>query len=266
MRALPNPLLLHDLRVLGSGPSTVVLSHGFGCNQQVWRPIADALASSFRVVLFDLMGCNPRSAAVFNAATHRHLDAFAMDLIALLEHAETGPVTYVGHSMSGMIGLLASIRRPELFRKLILVAPSPCYMNIGSYKGGFEKSDLEHIFDAARENYAAWATRFAPIAVGRTPSAAFTGEFTKGLLAMKPDIALSLLITVFTSDVRDQLPLATTPTVVIQSTRDPAVPMSVAEFVRAEIPVCTLELAEAEGHLPHLTNPELILGILRRHL
>lgn len=260
------PAALHDLRIVGSGSSTVVLSHGFGCNQNVWRPIVDGLSSSFRLVLFDLMGCNPGSAAVFNAATHRHLDAFATDLIALLEHGKTGPVTYVGHSMSGMIGILASIRRPELFRKLILIAPSPCYLNIGSYKGGFERSDLEGIFDAARENYAAWAARFAPLAVGRAPSAPVTDAFTKGLLAMQPDIALSLLVTVFTSDFRDRLPLTPVPTVVIQSTGDPAVPMSVAEFVRDSVPTCTLELVEAEGHLPHLTNPDLILDILRRHL
>ncbi|WP_158284571.1 alpha/beta hydrolase [Azospirillum sp. TSO35-2] len=257
---------IHDIRVLGAGADTVVLSHGFGCNQTVWQPIADGLASSFRLVLFDLMGCNRRSAAVFNAGTHRHLDAFATDLIAVLEHVDAGPVSYVGHSMSGMIGVLASIRRPDLFRKLVLIEPSPCYLNVDGYKGGFEKEDLEGIFDAARHNYVSWTQRFAPFIVGSAPSSAATGEFSRGLLAMQPDIALSMLVTIFTSDVRSRLPLVGTPTVVVQSIRDPAVPMEVAEFIRDSIPDCQLEIAEAEGHLPHLTEPDLMLGILRRHL
>ncbi|CAL9186526.1 unnamed protein product [Musa hybrid cultivar] len=255
-----------NVRVVGGGERVLVLSHGFGTDQSAWNRVLPYFQRDYRVVLYDLVCAGSVNPDHFDFRRYTTLDAYVDDLLAILDALRVDRCFFVGHSVSAMIGILAAIRRPELFLKLILVGASPRFLNDRDYHGGFERGEIEKVFAAMEANYDAWVRGFAPLAVGADVPAAVR-EFSRTLFNMRPDISLFVSRTVFNSDLRGVLGLVRAPCVVIQTAKDVSVPVSVAAYLKSHLGGrTTVELLPIEGHLPHLSAPAALVPVLRRAL
>ncbi|XP_042435703.1 strigolactone esterase D14-like [Zingiber officinale] len=265
-RSAAKLLQMLNVRVVGSGERVVVLSHGFGTDQSVWNRILPFLDRDYRLVLYDLVCAGSVDPDHFDFRRYTTLDSYVDDLLAVLHALHVDRCFFVGHSVSAMIGILAAIRSPDLFLKLILIGGSPRFLNDGDYHGGFDRAQIEEVFLAMESNYKAWVQGFAPLAVGADVPAAVQ-EFSRTLFNMRPDISLFVCRTVFNSDLRGVLGLVRTPCVVVQTTKDVSVPLSVASYLKHHLGGrTTVELLPVEGHLPHLSAPAVIVQVLRSAL
>ncbi|KAL4195427.1 hypothetical protein AMTRI_Chr05g64570 [Amborella trichopoda] len=251
-----------NAKILGSGERTLILSNGFGSNQAIWQYILPHLLQNHRVVVYDMVGCGHVDPKLYDEEIYSSLEAFSDDLLSLLEELGVQNCVFLGHSMSGMIGCFAAIKRPEIFQSLILLGASPRYLNSEGYEGGFERSELESLFKSMESDYTAWTETFAPYVLGSEDPILVRG-FSDSLKSMKPEIAVSILKTVFLSDCRDILPKLKVPCVLIQTRVDRAVPMFVAEYLKRELGgKASLEVLDVEGHVPHVTAPSLLISAL----
>ncbi|KAJ7966534.1 Sigma factor sigB regulation protein rsbQ [Quillaja saponaria] len=255
-----------NVRVEGSGDKILVLAHGFGTDQSAWQRILPYFTRNYRVILYDLVCAGSVNPDYFDFRRYTTLDAYVDDLLYILDALHVERCAYVGHSVSAMIGILASIRRPELFFKLILIGASPRFLNDRDYHGGFEQGEIEKVFSAMEANYAAWVSGFAPLAVGADVPAAVR-EFSRTLFNMRPDITLFVSRTVFNSDMRGVLGLVKVPCCIIQTAKDVSVPSSVATYLKEHLGGrSTVQWLETEGHLPHLSAPALLARKLQTAL
>lgn len=251
--------------VHGDAGDTVVLAHGFGSDQSVWRDQVPWLSERFRVVTYDL-ACAGTVTDFFDAGRHEALEGHASDLIDLLRELEIGRCTLVGHSVSGMIGILATLARPELFERLILLGASACYLDDGNYHGGFAQETIGAILDAIRQNYHEWAKSFGPFALDRPLEDPVSQTFVGSLLRMRPDVAVVMAKAIFLSDYRAILPQCIVPCAVLQTRHDPAVPFEAAKYLHDHLRMSSLDVLDAVGHLPHLSAPAEARLALQRHL
>ncbi len=255
-----------NVRVFGSCMKFLVLAHGLGTVQSAWNRILPYFLPSHRVILYDLVCAGSVNPEYFDFRRYTSLDAYVDDLLLILDSLGVDRCAYVGHSVSAMIGILASIRRPELFSKLILIGASPRFLNDDGYHGGFELGEIEKVFSAMKANYEAWVSGFAPLAVGADVPAAVM-EFSRTLFNMRPDISLFASQTVFNSDLREVLGLVRVPCCIIQTAKDVSVPASVAMYLKNHLGGRnTVEMLNIEGHLPHLSAPNLLAQHLTRAL
>jgi len=249
----------------GSGTETVVLAHGFGSDQGTWKQLIPALRR-YRVVVYDLAGSSAADPAYFDLRQHEDLEGHADDLIRILGDQQVESCTIVGHSVSGVIALLAAIRRPDLFRKLILVGTSARYTDDAGYRGGLDPAHLQHTFTQIATNFREFALATCPGMVGKPADHPATQSFLESVLRMRPDLVLSMAKAIFLSDYRDRLAECKVPAAILQTEYDPAVPLEAAQYLHAHLPNSTFEIIPAEGHHPHLTSPNLFAAALRRHL
>ncbi|XVE95027.1 hypothetical protein REPUB_Repub02eG0060600 [Reevesia pubescens] len=255
-----------NVRVVGSGEKILVLAHGFGTDQSAWQRIIPLFTPYYRIILYDLVCAGSVNPDYFDFRRYITLDAYVDDLLNILDALGVDRCAYVGHSISATIGILASIRRPELFSKLILIGASPRFLNDKDYHGGFEQGEIEKVFSAMEANYEAWVNGFAPLSVGADVPTAVR-EFSRTLFNMRPDISLFVCRTVFNIDLRGVLGLVRVPCCVVQTAKDVSVPASVAEYLRTHLGGrTTIEILKTEGHLPHLSAPALLAQVLRRAL
>ncbi|KAF6147579.1 hypothetical protein GIB67_035336 [Kingdonia uniflora] len=257
----------HNLRVLGSGDQIIVLAHGFGTDQSVWKHLVPHLLADYRVILFDNMGAGPTNPDYFDFDRYSSLEGYAYDLLAILEELNIESCIFVGHSVSCIVGVLASITRPDLFSKLVLISASPRYLNDVDYYGGFEQEDLDQLFDGMRSNYKAWCSGFAPLCVGGDMDSVAVQEFSRTLFNIRPDIALSVAQTIFLSDMRHVLGLVSVPCHVLQSSKDLAVPVGVSEFLQMNLgSESIVEVMSSDGHLPQLSSPDIVIPVVLKHI
>ncbi|KAK1372247.1 putative esterase KAI2 [Heracleum sosnowskyi] len=257
----------HNVKVVGSGAETIVLAHGFGTDQSVWKHLVPHIVDDYRVILFDNMGAGTTNPDYFDFDRYATLEGYAFDVIAILTELQVQSCIYVGHSVSAMIGSIASISRPDLFTKLILVSGSPRYLNDVDYFGGFEQEDLDQLFEAMQSNFKAWCAGFAPLAVGGDMDSVAVQEFSRTLFNMRPDIALSVAKIIFMSDLRHLLCHVTIPCHIIQSMKDLAVPVVVSEYLHRNIgSESIVEVMSTDGHLPQLSSPDVVIPVLLRHI
>ncbi|KAG1366907.1 strigolactone esterase D14 [Cocos nucifera] len=257
-----------NVRVVGNADRpALVLSHGFGTDQSAWNRIVPYFERDYRIVLYDLVCAGSVNPDHFDFRLYVTLDAYVDDLLAILDALRIDRCFFVGHSVSAMIGILAAIRRPDAFLKLILIGASPRFLNDENYHGGFEEGEIETVFAAMESNYEAWVRGFAPLAVGADVPVAVR-EFSRTLFNMRPDITLFVSRTVFNSDLRGVLGLVRVPCVIIQTAKDVSVPLSVAGYLKAHLGGrTTVELLHhTEGHLPHLSAPAALVPVIRRSL
>ncbi|MGN6123734.1 MAG: alpha/beta fold hydrolase [Sphingomonas oligoaromativorans] len=255
----------HRATLIEGGDHLVILSHGFGTDQTSWAGVLQRLQRRFSVLVYDLPGAGPLLPSDFSVERYRSLSAFADDLLHLLDEIGVQRASYVGHSVSGMIGVLAAIEDPLRFHKLLLLNSSPRYLDDTGYRGGFSRGELDSLLDAMALNYQSWVAGFAPLAIGNDSPHAIK-EFSTSLLAMRPDIALRVARAIFQSDVRDLLPRLTVPTVLVHAREDVAVPEDVAHYLARHIPRSRLAWIPVTGHLPHLSAPDQVVDALRWHL
>lgn len=253
-----------NARLIGTGTDTVVLAHGYGGDQTVWEKILPDLARRHRVLVFDwIFSGAVKDQDLFDPVKYSSFDAFADDLIALMEEMKLGASVFVGHSMSGMIGCIASIKRPELFKRLVLIGASPRYINSEDYEGGFGKSEVEQLLSNIESNFHNWASSFVTLAVDPNDPPSVT-KFENCLKRMRPETALSVAKLIFHSDQRDMLEKVMVPCTIVQTTNDIVAPNSVPEFMMKKIKgKSTVEMIEADGHFPQLTAHLRLLEVLR---
>lgn len=252
-------------RITGTGDLPIILSHGFGTDQSAWDAIRPRLDYHFRVISYDLAGAGPNGEASYNAKRHASLFGYADDLITILDELNLEGCIYIGHSVSSMIGAAAAAARPELFSRLFMIGGSPRYLNEPGYEGGFSQGNLDALYAGMAANFQAWGAGFAPAVVG-VPDHAVVDKFCRTLFLMRPDIALSISRTIFQSDMREVAARVECPTHLVQTSRDMAVPMFVANWLHSHIDGSTLDVIDAEGHLPHMTAPTEVLRVIEQRL
>jgi sigma-B regulation protein RsbQ len=257
----------HDVRAYGpEGGRTLVFAHGYGCDQNMWRFVAPAFVADHRVVLFDLAGCGGADPGLYDPVRHSNLLGHVEDVCGLIQDLGRGPVTFIGHSISAMIGALAAIRAPELFEALVMVGPSPCYYNDGDYQGGFTPEDIEALLDLLDGNHHAWAAQMAPVIMGNPDRPELASEPEASFCRMEPEVARTFARVTFTSDCRANLPLLDVPTLILQSQDDAVASVEVGAWVACHIRRSSLVQLSAAGHCPHVSAPEETAQAIRAWL
>jgi sigma-B regulation protein RsbQ len=251
--------------VLGNphGP-TMLLAHGFGCDQNLWRLVTPLLADRFRVVLFDHVGAGRSDLSAWSAQRYATLHAYAEDVLELCHALELDEVIFVGHSVSAMIGVLAANTEPARFAKLVLLTPSPRYVDDGDYRGGFSAQDIEELLESLDSNYLGWSAAMAPVIMGNPDRPELGEELTNSFCRTDPVIARVFARTTFLSDNRADLPKVTVPTVVIECSEDAIAPREVGAYVRDHIAGSRLVTLRATGHCPQLSAPEATAEAITR--
>jgi sigma-B regulation protein RsbQ len=248
----------------------IVFAHGFGCDSNMWRFVAPRYEDRFKVVTFDHVGHGRSSGASFEAERHSSLDGYATDVLELLGTLELTEVIFVGHSVSAMIGALATLREPQRFDKLVMVGPSPRYIDDAGYVGGFAESDIVEMLDSLDSNYLGWSSTMAPVIVGNPDRPELGAELTASFCRTDPEVAKQFARVTFMSDNRGDLGKVPVPTLVLQCRNDVIAPVVVGEYVRDHLPDATYRLLDATGHCPNLSAPDQtvaaideFLGVLR---
>ena len=255
--------------VLLSGPvgaQPMVFAHGFGCDQSMWRHVVPAFEDDYRIVLFDHVGAGNSDHSAYSHARYDSLQAYADDVLELLRELELRDVVFVGHSVSSVIGVLAAAQEPERFAKLVLVGPSPRYIDDEGYVGGFTRDDIDGLLDSLDSNYLGWSQTMAPVIMGAEQAPELQEELTNSFCRTDPDIARHFARVTFLSDNRADLPRVATPTLVLQCSDDVIAPQAVGEYVHRQIPGSTLLLMDATGHCPNLSAPEETIAAIKSFL
>jgi sigma-B regulation protein RsbQ len=250
-------LLRHNVQVHGipDGPP-MVFSHGFGCDQNMWRFVWPSFAETHRIVLFDHVGHGASDYADFDAERYATLDGYADDVLAIFAALDLRDAVFVGHSVSAMIGALASVREPERFSRLVMVGPSPRYIDDEGYVGGFSREDIDGLLDSLESNYLGWSAAMAPVIMGNEERPELGTELTAAFCTTDPAIAQHFARVTFLSDNRADLPQITTRSLVLQCSADVIAPDPVGTYVAAQLPDAELVRLQATGHCPNLSAPE----------
>lgn len=257
----------NNVQVSGQGTQAVIFAAGFGCDQNMWRYVAPAFAEHYRIVLFDYVGSGKSDLHAYDPARYNDLNGYVRDLIEVLEAVEAERAIFVGHSVGCMIGLLASIERPELFERMILIGPSPCYLNEApAYDGGFERDTLEGLFELMDKNYIGWATYLAPVVMKNKDRPELAGELQESFCSTDPVVARNFARVTFFSDNRRDLPRVTVPALVLQCAEDAIAPTQVGEYMHRHLSQSELRYMKATGHCPHLSHPQETLGLMKDYL
>jgi sigma-B regulation protein RsbQ len=244
----------NNVKLVGSGPPMLFL-HGFGCDQNMWRLLAPHFSESFTCILVDLVGSGGSDLSAYSPTKYSTLHGYAADVCEVLEEVTSAPAICVGHSVSAMIGLLANLRCPDAFLAQVMVGPSPCYINDGDYVGGFEREDIEGLLETLESNYLGWSSNMAPAIMGAPDQPELARELTSSFCRTDPEIAKQFARVTFLSDLRAELPRLQAPTLILQCSEDVIAPRTVGEYMRNQIPDCTLQIIENVGHCPHLSAP-----------
>ena len=250
-----NVLARNNVRVAGSGATTLVFLHGFGCDQNMWRLLAPAYAKRYTVVTLDLVGSGGSDLGAYDFDKYSTLHGYANDLIEVADAVGRGPVVCVGHSVSAMICMLAGIAAPERFRGHVMIGPSPCYVNDGDYVGGFSRSDIDGLLETMESNYLGWSSNMAPAIMGSPEQPELAVELTNSFCRTDPEIARHFARVTFLSDHRADVARLAAPALVVQCHDDLIAPQSVGEYLARSLPDATLQVIENVGHCPHLSSP-----------
>ena len=248
------------------GP-TLLLGNGFGVDQDVWRRLLPSFTDDHRVVLFDHVGATGSDESAYDSARYGSLHGYADDLLRICAELDLHDVTYVGHSVGAMIGVLASIADPAPFRDLVLIAPSPRYVDdpADGYVGGFSQADIDGVLESLDTNYTAWAQATAPMVMGNPSRPELGAELTGGFVHTDPTIAREFARVLFTSDHRADLPHVTVPSLVLQCAEDVLAPLAVGEYLGRHLPFSTVVHLAATGHCPQVSAPEETAAAILAH-
>ncbi|MCW2120108.1 alpha/beta fold hydrolase [Flavobacterium sp. 7A] len=250
-----NIALRNNLKTFGRGKQTMLFAHGFGCDQNMWRFITPAFEEQYTIVLFDYVGCGKSHIGSYNVERYSSLEGYAIDLLEICDYLKLQDILFIGHSVSAMIGIIAGIKKPELFSKLILICPSPRYINDLNYVGGFSLQDIEGLFEVMDHNYLGWASFLAPVIMNNPEQPALTAELQESFCSADPIITRKFAEVTFYSDNREDLTQFTNPCLVLQCTDDAIAPVEVGLYVTEKLLNSTYIKMAATGHCPHLSHP-----------
>ena len=257
----------NSVRVTGDPAGRpVMVAHGFGCYQQMWRYVAPAFEADHKVVLFDHVGAGRSDLSAYDPVRYGSLRGYAADVVEICRELGLSDVVFVGHSVSAMIGVLAHQQAPELFGALVMVGPNPRYVDDDGYVGGFSRADVAELLDTLDGNHLGWSRAMAPVIMGNPDRPELTEELSNSFCRTDPQIARQFARVTFLSDNRADLPGVTIPTLVLQCTDDAIAPDAVGEYVHAHVPGSVLTHLRATGHCPNLSAPEETTAAIRAFL
>ena len=233
----------------------MLFAHGYGCDQNMWRFVAPMFEDRYKVILFDYVGAGASDHSSYDPVRHGSLRGYASDILSICDELALEDAIFVGHSVSSMIGVLAANEKPHLFSRLVLVGPSPRYINDGSYVGGFEKSDIEELLESLESNYLGWSSAMAPVIMGNEDRPELGEELTASFCRTDPEVARRFARATFLADNRADLAHVQIPTLVLQCKDDAIAPVAVGEYVAETLPDSTFVLLDATGHCPNLSAP-----------
>jgi sigma-B regulation protein RsbQ len=256
----------NNVQVSGQGPATVVFAHGFGCDQSMWRLLVPAFSQRYRIVLFDLVGSGASDLSAYDYRKYGTLHGHAADVLEIVDACGEGPIVFVGHSVSAMIGMLADLQAPGRFAAQVMVGPSASYIDDGDYVGGFTRDDIDSLLTTLESNYLGWSRSMAPAIMGAPGQPELGVELTNSFCRTDPDIAKHFARVTFTSDHRTDVSRLQTPTLVLQSSDDLIAPLSAGRFFERTLPHGTLRIIENTGHCPHLSEPHASAQAMKEFL
>jgi len=259
-------LTRNNVRVFGQGAQPMLFAHGFGCDQNMWRFVTPAFADDYKIILFDYVGSGKSDLAAYDPDRYSTLAGYTEDLLDVIHALDLRDVIFVGHSVSSMIGLLAANQEPERFARLIMVGPSPRYINDPPYVGGFERKDIEGLLETMEKNYIGWANFLAPAIMKNPGRPELSRELEESFCSTDPVIARRFAQATFFSDNRADLPGARVPSLIMQCSDDLIAPFDVGEYLHRTLPDSTLRVLDATGHCPHMSHPEETIAVMREYL
>jgi len=244
----------------------MMFAHGYGCDQNMWRFVAPAFADTHRLVLFDHVGNGRSDLRAYDEKRYSTLQGYADDILEIIDELDLHDVIFVGHSVAGMMGVLAAAKAPERFARLILIGPSPRYINDGDYVGGFERPAIDDMLELLDSNYLGWSSAMAPVIMGNPERPELGEELTNSFCRTDPDIARNFAHVTFLSDNRADLADVRTPALILQCADDVIAPAAVGDYVHRRLPGSTLVSMNATGHCPNLSAPEETIAAMKAYL
>lgn len=261
-----SPIKRNNVKVLGKGTQPILFAHGYGCDQNMWRYVYPAFEENYKIVLFDHTGAGNSDETQYSFEKYSTLEGYSSDIMEICEELGLQDVILVGHSVSSMIAVLAAAADPKLFSKLILIGPSPRYINDEDYYGGFNLEDIEGLMEALDSNYLGWAAQMAPVIMGNGERPELGEELTNSFCRTNPAIAKHFARVTFLSDNRGDLHAVKVPTLVVQCAEDVIAPKEVGEYVHENIANSSFRLLKATGHCPNLSAPEETINVMKEFL
>ena len=258
-----NVLKRNNVQVSGEGSQTIIFAHGFGCDQNTWRYVAEAFKKDFKVVLFDYVGAGKSDPAAYNAEKYSSLKGFAQDVLDICATLNISDAIFVGHSVSCMIGVLASLQQPSCFKQLVMVGPSPRYINDADYTGGMERADLEALFEVMDSNYLGWSAMLAPVIMANPHRPELGEDLSNSFCSTNPDMAKNFARVTFLSDNRKDLAKLKVKSLTLQCAEDVITPTPVGEYIYKNTPNNEIVFLEATGHCPHLSAPDEVIKSIK---
>jgi sigma-B regulation protein RsbQ len=259
-------LTRNNVRVSGRGTQPMLFAHGFGCDQNMWRLVAPAFEDEYRIVLFDYVGSGNSDLRAYDAPRYSTLDGYAQDLLDVVHALDLRDIILVAHSVSSMVSVLAANREPERFERLVLIGPSPRYINDPPYVGGFERQDIEGLLEMMDHNYIGWANFLGPAIMKNTERPELGEELATSFCSTDPVVARRFAEATFLSDNRADLSHVRVPSLILQCSDDMVAPLEVGEYLHREMPDSTLRVMEATGHCPHMSHPDETIRLIRDYL
>ena len=263
---MTNAIARNNVKISGRGTQPILFAHGFGCDQTMWRFITPAFEEHYRIVLFDYVGSGQSDLSAYDFERYATLDGYAQDVLDICAALDLRDVIFVGHSVSSMVGVLAANRAPERFSRLIMVGPSPRYINDADYVGGFDRADIEGLLDLMDKNYIGWANFLAPVIMKNDERPELTAELNASFCSTDPKITRRFAETTFFSDNRADLPAVSVPSLIMQCSEDAIAPVEVGNYIHRKTPNSTLRLLKATGHCPHISHPDETVDAIKTYL
>jgi sigma-B regulation protein RsbQ len=241
----------------------MIFAHGFGCDQNMWRFVTPAFEEDYRVVLFDHVGCGQSALESYDSARYSSLSGYAQDLVEICQELDVIGGVFVGHSVSSMIGALASIAAPQSFSDVVMIGPSPRYIDDAEYIGGFSQKQIEELLDFLDDNHMGWSAAMGPVIMGNPDRPELTEELVNSFCRTDPAIAKAFARVTFTSDNRADLSRVPARTLVIQAREDVIAQQQVGEYVRDHVPHGQMVVINATGHCPNLSAPDEVIRAIK---
>jgi sigma-B regulation protein RsbQ len=262
----PNVIERNNITVHGEGTQVMLMAHGYGCDQNMWRFITPAFSSKYKIVLFDHVGSGKSDITAYDFKKYSSLQGYADDIIEICESLNLKNVILIGHSVASMMGLLAANKAPHLFDSLIMVGPSPRYINDETYYGGFEEADIRELLESLESNYLGWSSAIAPVIMGNADKPELSKELENSFCQNNPEIAKHFANVTFLGDNRHDLSKLTTRTLILQSTSDVIAPEAVGKYTNEQLKNSSIVVMEATGHCPHMSAPQETIELVTNFL
>ena len=256
----------NNVTVTGKGETPMLFAHGYGCDQNMWRFIIPAFLDDYKIILFDHVGFGQSDVSDYTPQKYASLEAYGNDILQICQALKLKDVILVCHSVSAMIGILAAIKEPTIFQKLILITPSPRYLNDVDYVGGFERKDITSLLEALDSDYLAWSAAMAPVIMGNADRPELTEELVTSFCRSHKDIARDFAYLTFLSDNRADLKKLRTKSLILQCQEDVIAPIEVGRFMHQQVASSSLVVLEATGHCPNLSAPEETIRAMKEFL